>query len=91
MGSGSSFQRQQDGNIHHSASGKALLPVLPWRHLSLAGKASQNQGTPGQVWTGLSLSKCSQPPVPVGVDPPDPFSPLSLACHTRGVLCWQIP
>ena len=74
-----------------TASGRAPLPVLPWRYPSLAGKACQNQGIPGLAWTGPYLSRYSWSPVPLKVDPPDPSLPLSLARHTRGTLCWQIP
>ena len=90
MGSGTGFQKRQDGNVHHSASGRALPLALPWRHPSLAGMACRNLGIPERVWTGLSFSRCSRLPMPLGVDPLDPSSPLSLAHHTRGALCWRI-
>ena len=90
-GSGSGSQRQRDGTIHHSVSGRAPLPVPPWRHLFPTGKAYRSQGTPGQAWTGPLPSGPPRPPGLQGADPPNPSSPLSLARCTRGVLYWQTP
>ena len=66
-----------------TVSGRAPLPVPPCRHPSPTEKACRSQGTPGWVWTGPFPSGCPQPPRLRGADPPDPSSPLSLACRTR--------
>ena len=91
MGSGRGSQRQWDGIVCCSVSGRALLPVLPWRHPFPTGKANQSQGTPGQAQTGPFPLGCPWPPGPWGADPPDPSSPLSLTCCTRGMLYLQTP
>ena len=91
LGSGSGSQRQQDGIIHHSVSGRAPLPVPPSRHPFPTGKAYQSQGTPGQAQTGPFPSGRPWPPGLQGADPPDPSSPLSLARCTRDTLYWQTP
>ena len=90
-GSGSGSQRQWDGTICCSVSGRAPLPVPPWRHLFPTGKASRSQGTPGQAWTGPFPSGYSWSAGLWGADPLDPSSPLSLAHCTRGMQYWQTP
>ena len=70
-GSGSGSQRQWDGTVHHSVSGRAPLPVPPWRHPFPTGKAFQSQGTLGQAWTGPFPLGWPWPPRLQGADPPD--------------------
>ena len=90
-GSGSDSQRQRDGTVHRSVSGRAPLPVPPWRHPFPTGKAFRSQETLGQAQTGSFPSGQPRPPWLWGTDPPDPSSLLSPAHRTRGALYWQTP
>ena len=91
LGSGSGSQRQWDGTVCHSVSGRVPLPVPPWRHPFPTGKVYRSQGTPGQAQTGPFPTGHPWPPGLQGADPPGPSSPLSLTHHTRGALYWQTP